>query len=118
MVVNITTSLAMAALCLGAATILPAAHAQAQQRRAVTVKHAPVANPGDTSESWSARQNVIESDQYERLLRTNPAFRRARMQKECGGITDAELRQSCLASFEHYAGSSKPPRHYHSSAGR
>jgi hypothetical protein len=34
------------------------------------------------------------------MLRTNPAFRRAaRMQKECGGITIPELRESCLASF-------------------
>ena len=65
-------------------------------------EHAPIANPGDVSNSRSAQQNVAESEQYERLLRTNPAFRRARMQKECGGITDPELRQSCLASFDQH----------------
>ena len=66
------------------------------------VKHAPIVNEGDVSGSWSAQRNVIESKQYERLLRTNPAFRKARMQRECGPITDPELRQSCLASFDQH----------------
>jgi len=101
MVIDTATTLVMVAVCLAIA-VTPAVHAQTQQRRTVTVKHAPIANPGDTSESWSARQNIIESKQYELLLRTNPAFRRARMQKECGGITDSELRQSCLASFDKF----------------
>jgi hypothetical protein len=101
MVINAAMTLAMAAVCLAAFAATPAAHAQAQ-RRTVTVKHAPIVGPGDVSESWSAQQNVIESKQYEQLLRTNPAFRKARMQKECGGITDQELRQSCLASFDKY----------------
>ena len=34
-----------------------------------------------------------------RLLETNRGFREARMRKECGPITDQELRQQCLASF-------------------
>lgn len=98
MIINTVMTLAMAGACLAAIATTPAAHAQAQ-RRTVTVKHAPVVNPGDVSESWSARQNVIESKQYERLLQTNHGFRQARMRKECGPITDPELRQSCLASF-------------------
>lgn len=102
MVITKATTLAMVAVCLAAMTIAPTAHAQVQQRRTVTVKHAPITSPGDTSESWSSRQNVIESKQYEQLLRTNPAFRRARMQKECGGITDPQLHQSCIASFDNY----------------
>jgi hypothetical protein len=64
------------------------------------VKHAPIVSHGDVSESWSARQNMVDSKQYERKLATNPAFRQARMRKECGPITDPELRQSCLASFD------------------
>jgi hypothetical protein len=67
--------------------------------RTVVVKHPPVVSQGDVSESWSARQNVIESKQYERLLEKNHAFRQARMRRECGPITDPELRQSCLRSF-------------------
>ena len=117
MVIKTTTALAIAAVCLAAIATVPASHA-ATQRHTVTVKHAPVVSPGDVSASWSPQQNVIESRQYEHLLRTNPAFRQARMRKECGSITDPELHQSCIASFEQYVGSSNPPRHYHSSAGR
>jgi hypothetical protein len=98
MIINTAMTLAMAAACLAAIATAPAAHAQAP-RRAVTVKHAPIVNEGDVSGSWSTRQNVIDSKRYERLLETNPAFRQARMRKECGSITDPELRQSCLASF-------------------
>ena len=89
---------AVAAACLASIAATPSAHAQTA-RRTVTVKHSPVANPGDTSASWSAQQNIIDSKRYEQMLRTNPAFRKARMQKECGGITIPELRESCLASF-------------------
>lgn len=114
MVINPATIFATAAVCL-AIGAGPVAHAAAQ-RHTVTVKHAAIANPGDVSES--PQQNVIQSKQYEHLLRTNPAFRETRMRKECGSITEPQLHQSCIASFEQYAGSSKPARHYHSSAGR
>jgi hypothetical protein len=97
MIISTAMTLAMAA-CLTAIATIPPANAQAAGRT-VTVKHAPIVNQGDVSESWSARQNVIESKQYERLLETNHGFRQARMRKECGPITDPELRQSCLASF-------------------
>jgi hypothetical protein len=117
MVINTKTTLAIAAVCLTAMATVPASYA-ATQRHTVTVKHAPIVSPGYVSESWSPQQNVIESKQYERLLRTNPAFRQARMSKECGPITDPQLRESCLASFERYVGSSKAPRRYHTSAGR
>jgi hypothetical protein len=103
MVIDTATSLAIAAVCLVTIATVPARDAAAQ-RQTVTVKHTPVANPGDESGSWSAQQNVIESKRYEQLLRTNPAFRRARMQKECGSINDPQLHQSCVASFERYTG--------------
>ena len=47
----------------------------------------------------SAAQNVRESQIYEQLVCTNPGFREQRMRIECGPITDPQLRQSCLASF-------------------
>ena len=50
--------------------------------------------------SESAAQNVRESQQYERLVCSNQAFRAKRMQEECGPITDPQLHQSCLASFD------------------
>jgi hypothetical protein len=98
MVIDTATTLAMAAICLATIATIPAGSAAAQ-RRAVTVKHAPIVNPGDVSESWSARRNIIESKQYEQMLRANPAFRQARMKKECGPINDPQLHQSCIASF-------------------
>ena len=100
MFINTAVIFAMAAVCVAAVAAAPAAYAQAP-RHTVTVKHAPIANPGDVSDSRSAQQNVLESKQYEQLLRTNPAFRQARMKKECGPITDPQLHQSCVASFEH-----------------
>ena len=99
MAIDPAMSLAMAAVCLVAIATVPASNASAQGQT-VTVKHTPITNPGDVSEPQSARQNVIESKQYEQLLRTNPAFRQTRMKKECGPITDPQLHQSCLASFE------------------
>ena len=47
----------------------------------------------------SAAQNVRESQQYDQLVCSNPAFRERRMREECGPITDPQLRESCLASF-------------------
>jgi len=48
----------------------------------------------------SAEQNVRASRQYESLLCTNPAFRAKRIAQECGSVTDPELHQSCVASFD------------------
>ena len=121
MMVNTAMTLAFAAACLAAIATTPAAHAE-MARRSVVVKHSPIVSPDDVSSSWSARQkNVIESEQYDRLLKTNSAFRQARMRKECGPITDPQLRQSCVASFDlktPYVGSSTAPPHYRSNSGR
>ncbi len=48
----------------------------------------------------SADQNVRQSQQYESLVCSNPAFRANRIKQECGPITDPQLHQSCLASFQ------------------
>ena len=98
MIMNAAVTLATAVVCLATIAITPAARAQTTPRT-VVVKHRPIVSQGDVSESWDARQNVIDSKRYEQLLRTNPAFRQARMRKECGPITDPQLHQSCLASF-------------------
>ena len=76
---------------------------------------------GSPPSNWSAQQNVRQSERYDRLLETNRGFREARMRRECGPITDQELRQQCLASFhqdEPYSGSSSPRRHTRSEMGR
>jgi len=90
-----------------------------------------------------ARQTVSQSERYDRLLETNRSFRQARMRKECGPITDPQLRQSCFDSFAQYepaaanatssrrvassksvrhttpnVGSSTAPRHHQSRSGQ
>jgi hypothetical protein len=90
-------------------------------RGTTVVTNGPQTNAGDMSPSWSARQNVIESQRYDRLLETSRGFREARMRKECGPITDPDLRQQCLSSFhqdEPYTGSSTPRRQSRSESGR
>jgi hypothetical protein len=123
MLLKTATSFAFATACLTAVATLPA-HAQMAAPAAPdteVVTNGPQTNPGDMTPSWSARRNVIESQHYDRLLETNRGFRQARMRKECGPITDPELRQQCLASFhqdEPYMGSSTPRRQSHSESGR
>jgi hypothetical protein len=63
------------------------------------VTNGPQASPGDGSAQGSPQRNVAESNQYERLLKANPGFRQARINKECGPIDDPALRQQCVASF-------------------
>jgi hypothetical protein len=93
------TSLAGAAVCLmTVATALPA-HAQYAAPPRQVVTNGPQSSPGDVSPNWSARRNVIESAQYDRMLETSQAFRLARMRKECGPVTDPQLHADCLASF-------------------
>jgi hypothetical protein len=52
--------------------------------------------------NWNPQRNLMEAQQYDRLLETNPAFRMARIRKECGPITDPQLRADCIASFDQY----------------
>ena len=62
----------------------------------VAASPASAQSPGNES----AAQNVRESQQYEQLVCSNPAFRERRMREECGPIIDPQLRQNCLASFD------------------
>jgi hypothetical protein len=50
----------------------------------------------------SPEVNNYLSARYDRLLQTNPRFRRYRMWKECHTITFPELRADCIASFDQY----------------
>lgn len=47
----------------------------------------------------SAQQNVRESQQYEQLLCTNPAFRAKRIAQECGSLQGSQFYDGCVASF-------------------
>jgi ABC-type transport system substrate-binding protein len=59
----------------------------------------PKVEPGDNPANWSARQNVAESRRYEQLVHTDPAFRAARIRKECGTVSDPAEFQRCAESF-------------------
>jgi hypothetical protein len=48
-----------------------------------------------------------ERTRYQRLVDDNAAFRRARMIKECTPVTDPQLHEQCVASFNQ--GSSTAP---------
>lgn len=45
------------------------------------------------------QQNVRQSEQYEQLLCTNPAFRARRIAQECGSLQGSQFYESCVASF-------------------
>ena len=123
MITKTTTAIAFAAACLSLAATSGAQaqyynQTEAAPPPAMTYEQtqvqttAPMANRelGD----WSARRNVIASARYDRLLESNMGFRRFRMRRECGPITDPQLHAQCLASFQQYeptmTGSSLPPR--------
>ena len=138
MIIKTATCLAFAAACL--AMTVPAGAQTGGET--VVVRPPPRVDPGDFN--WNPLANLKEAQQYDRLLGTNRAFRIARIQKECGPITDPQLRADCVASFNqcepmvastapsqrvassgssrhhqtHYVGSSTSPRHYQSHSGR
>ena len=60
----------------------------------------------------SAQENVRQSQQYERAVCANAAFRAKRMQQECGSIDDPKMHESCVASFN--CGPEGAPKRRHS----
>lgn len=99
-----TTSLLAAAGLIAAVTV-SVAHAQMMAPMpgappAELYTNAPQVDPGDNPANWSPRQNVVDSQRYEHMVRTNAAFRAARIRKECGSINEPDLFQQCVSSFE------------------
>jgi hypothetical protein len=45
------------------------------------------------------QQNVKASQQYDQLACSNPAFRKNRIEKECGPLQGSQFYNSCAASF-------------------
>jgi hypothetical protein len=105
---KLMTSLAFSAGVLTAIAAMPTAHAEWDTRGAEMVTNGPQFNPGDRSGAWSAQHNVRDSQRYEGLVQTNRSFRASRMHKECGPISDRQLRADCIASFGRSEGSSMP----------
>ena len=96
---GIIASLAFSAAFLMAIATMPGARAQMSTNGAEVVTNGPQINPGDRSGSWSAQQNVRDSERYEAVVHANGSFRANRVQKECGPINDPQLHADCVASF-------------------
>lgn len=91
------TSMAFVAGCVIVLAV-PASQAQIIDTQAQLRTTAPHPKAGDRVDRM-ASSDRMENGRYEHLLRTDPAFRQSRMQKECGPITDLQLRVSCEDSF-------------------
>ena len=91
MLMKTVTSFAFAAACMTTIATLPEATAEA----ATYHRHSTY-----NASSWSPVQNIKESERYDRLVATDPAFRRMRERIECGPITDPVLHQQCLDGFQ------------------
>ncbi|MGA8760068.1 MAG: hypothetical protein WB611_27875 [Stellaceae bacterium] len=116
MLKTLAGAIAVAGL-LATTSVVPAAQAQPGPDNG----HAWVLQNGQWV--WSPRLNVKNSERYARLVQTDPAFRQARMRKECGPITDPNLREQCIASFNGnegtaYGSSTEPNQGYRSNYGR
>ena len=96
-------------VALAAAGLMAIGTAHAQSTRVIT--NGPQVDRGDIG-GWSARQNVIESERYDRLVASNPGFASFRERKECGPITLPRLRAQCIQSFRTYEGASVAPMRY------
>ena len=92
--------LAFAGACATAIATAPAVLAQQAGVQTELITNGPQANPGDAAGPAAAQRNQSESGQYEMLLRSNPAFRARRIAMECGPISDPQLHNSCVASFD------------------
>lgn len=91
MALKTLTSLCAVASLLAIAAQAPAANARYATEAASGTQTRAVAQ--------SPEQNIRESEQYTRLVQTNPRFRTQRMQLECGPIDDPDLHAQCVDSF-------------------
>jgi|SRR5260370_23437119 hypothetical protein len=96
---QIMTGVVFSTALLAAIATMPAARAQMGTSGAVVVTNGPQVEPGDRSGSWSARQNVRDSERYEAVVHSSGSFRANRISKECGPINDPQLHANCVASF-------------------
>jgi hypothetical protein len=96
---RLMTGLVFSAAFLTAIATMPTARAEMNATGAEVVTNGPQANPAGSSGSWSARQNVRDSQRYEAVVHSNSGYRASRVKKECGPINDPQLHASCVASF-------------------
>jgi len=96
---RLIASLAFAAVCLTAIAVAPSARAEMNANGAEVITNGPQTNPGDAQGARSGQQNVRDSDRYDSLVHSNPAFRADRERKECGPISDPQMHANCVAGL-------------------
>jgi hypothetical protein len=96
---KVMTRLAVLVAFLTAIATMATAQAQMYTSGTQVITNGPQPNPGDRSGSWSAQQNVRDSERYEAVVHANSSFRANRVQRECGPINDPQLHANCVASF-------------------
>ena len=84
-----------------AALIVAAVAGAALAQAPATTPPFPASAPMPTNDP-QAKANVRASKDYNAVMRSNSGFRQKRMQLECGPITDPQLHESCMASFQAY----------------
>jgi hypothetical protein len=92
---KLMTILAFSAAFLTVIATMPTAQAEMYTSGTQVITNGPQTSSG----SWSARQNVRDSERYEAVVHANGSFRANRVQKECGPINDPQLHANCVASF-------------------
>ena len=100
MIIKALTSLMFVAGC-AIALAVPETQAQLIDTQGQLRIAAPRPKAGDQIQ-WVANDDSMDNAQYERLLRADPAFRQSRMHKECGSLSNAHLRASCIDTFNIY----------------
>src|ERR1700730_19126616 len=96
---KLMTRLALLAAFLTAIAAMPTAQAEMYTSGTQVITNGPQTNPGARSGSWSAQQNVRDSERYEAVVHAKGSFRANRISKECGPINDPQLHANCVASF-------------------
>lgn len=96
---KLMTGLAFSAAFLTAIATMPTARGEMNANAVEVLTNGPHANSQDSLGSWSARQNVRDSQRYDAVVHSNSRYRASRVKKECGPINDPQLHASCVASF-------------------
>src|SRR5260370_40864792 len=95
---QIMTGVVFSTALLAAIATMPAARAQMGTNGAVVVTNGPQVEPGDRSGSWSARQNVRDSERYEAVVHSRGSFRANRNSKEWGPLNEPRPQADCVAT--------------------
>jgi hypothetical protein len=96
---RIIVGLALAAGCLTAVAVTPAARAEMNRNGDEVLASGRLSFPGDAPGAPSGLDNLRDSARYEWLVHSNPNFRAVREPRECGPTDDAPMHPDCSPSL-------------------